>query len=413
MGGFIQRKYAYPSISYPVTTLTIGGELDGLARVTRLAEAFYKSQGNSSFPVAIVMGMTHMQFASGPPPSLVKARDLRPAITYEEAYAAVAKLIAPYFGHLTGERGAQELLASRLAQTADFVKPIVAAYELEGARDFNVPKQFGGPGEKQCVKGGCEGSISAWAIRAQNIISSVEGWTLNVSSEYVDCSSTPLSGGAFHLPKITNDTTTKTISISTYSQGYWDDAQPSWFDWKEIFDSYDTGFIATSAEEIGTKLASRQSTLIKGAGFANTSFSVDDPNFCRQANEQAYAWAQSHAGPATKERFVEHGQKFAFADDIGVAGGPLFLDQHLRFKEVTRSSGEKVVEISSIMQKTETDYWKRHFPFPRPSAVPDPGGFHYCKLLSPARAMEWIYVDSLRLQMGLSNVSETSELLIL
>jgi hypothetical protein len=23
-------------------------------------------------------------------------------------------------------------------------------------------------------------------------------------------------------------------------------------------------------------------------------------------------------------------------------------------------------------------------------------GFHYCKLLSPARAMEWLYVDSLK-----------------
>ena len=24
------------------------------------------------------------------------------------------------------------------------------------------------------------------------------------------------------------------------------------------------------------------------------------------------------------------------------------------------------------------------------------GGFHYCKLLSPARAMEWLYTDGLR-----------------
>ncbi len=27
---------------------------------------------------------------------------------------------------------------------------------------------------------------------------------------------------------------------------------------------------------------------------------------------------------------------------------------------------------------------------------PDSAGFHYCKLLSPARIMEWIYVDGLR-----------------
>jgi len=56
------------------------------------------------------------------------------------------------------------------------------------------------------------------------------------------------------------------------------------------------------------------------------------------------------------------------------------------------------------MQKTEIDYWKKHFgPIPRPSLVPDPGCFHYCKLLSPARAMEWLYVDSLRLKRGLSS----------
>ena len=59
------------------------------------------------------------------------------------------------------------------------------------------------------------------------------------------------------------------------------------------------------------------------------------------------------------------------------------------------------VRVSSPAQKTERDYRKKHFPFPRPSSVPDPGCFRYCKLLSPARAMEWIYVDGLRRHMPL------------
>jgi len=279
MGGFIQRKYQHPAWDYPVSTLTVGGELDGLARPTRLAEAFYASKGRDDFPVAIVRGLTHMQFSSGTPPTLVHLRDLQPEISYEEAYTAVAKLVSPYFEKLAGVAGSNSELAQRLQETEDFVKPIVAAYELEGARYFNVPAQFGGPDEKQCVKGGCP-SKSGWTPEAQKIISAVDGWSLDVSNEYVDCKSTPLTGEEFHLPVITNNSQTKTISITTYSQGYWDDMQPSWFDWKEIFDSFDTGFVATSAEELGTKLASRQCTMIVGLGQTDTPFSVDDPNFC-------------------------------------------------------------------------------------------------------------------------------------
>jgi hypothetical protein len=404
MGGFLQRKYNWPTKIYPVTTLTIGGELDGLARCTRLAEAFYAADGNTDFPVVIIPGMTHMQFASGDPPALVKARDLQPEITYDEAHAAVAKIVASYFGQLAGssDNTAGSVLTQAVSATAEFVKPIIAAYELEGARYLNAPAQYGGPLQNTCVKGGCDGK-SAWAPKAQEVISAVDGWQLSVSSQYVDVSSTPLTGEEFHLPSITNNSATKTITITTYSQNYWDDAQPSWFDWKEIFDSFDTGFIATSAEEIGTKLASRQCTLIQGVGEANTSFSVDDPQFCAQTNQQAYQWAQQNAGSTTANRFSKYGQKYVFADDIPKAGGPLFIDSRLQFNQIKDATGENVVSLAAPMQKTEIDYWEKHFgPIPRPSGIPDPGCFHYCKLLSPARAIEWIYVDSLRLKRSLS-----------
>lgn len=392
-----------------MSTLTIGGELDGLARPTRLVEAFYASKGREAdFPVAVVPGLSHMQFSSGTPPKLVKLRDLQPEISYDDAHAAVAKLVVAYFEQRQGIVGTEvQLHASELLQsTADFAKPIIDAYELEGGRYFNAPAQYGGPEQSKCVKGGCP-SKSPWAPTAQEVISAVDdGWQLSVANQYVDCKSTPLTGEVFHLPKITNDSATKTISITTYTQGYWDDAQPSWFDWKEIFDSFDTGFVATSAEELGTKLASRQCTLIHGLGKTDTPFSVDDPDFCKETNEKAYKWALDHAGSVAANRFDKYGQKFTFGADVPKSGGPLFLDAHLEFNEKTNSDGEKVIELASPMQKTEIDYWKKHFgPIPRPSSVPDPGCFHYCKLLSPARAMEWIYSDSLRLKRSLQSVA--------
>ena len=66
MGSFITRVYKNDYIfSYPVPTLTIGGELDGLARVTRIAESYYTQlldpqlQGKDNsrdFPVTVCKG---------------------------------------------------------------------------------------------------------------------------------------------------------------------------------------------------------------------------------------------------------------------------------------------------------------------------------------------------------------------
>lgn len=79
-------------VEFPLPTLTVGGELDGLCRLTRITEALYSqvtfsenaTAATRSMPVTVVEGMNHMQFASGEPPFLVKQRDLMPEIAEDE-----------------------------------------------------------------------------------------------------------------------------------------------------------------------------------------------------------------------------------------------------------------------------------------------------------------------------------------
>ena len=187
-------------------------------------------------------------------------------------------------------------------------------------------------------------------------------------------------------------------------------------------------------------------------GEADANFSITDaPDFCMISNQKAYQWALDHADAATKARYSQFGQPYTFGPDIGKAGGPLFLDAGITYVPANKAidlsplvglirprahaaserdcepegrvlragakgrwlhryqdNGDAGVEILSPMQKTEKDYWKDHFgPIPRPSAIPDPGCFHYCKLLSPARAMEWVYLDGLRRHLAINGSAPT------
>merc|ERR1712100_1009432 len=330
-----------------------------------------------------IEGMNHYQWGSEEPPTLEKKRDIQAELTLEEAHTQAAAIAGDWLQQLYGVSGAGAKGKSAVAATEEFVAPIIAAYQYEGSRSFNAPAQIGGPGAKKCVKGGCPDQ-SSWAVVAQGVIAGdlPGGWKFEGTNQFVDCSSTPITGEVFHLPTITNDTNTHTVRSTTYSQCKWD-----------TLDGQDTGFVYTSASEIGTKLSSRQCLYIKGIGQANTPFSVDDPDFCKMSDEKAYKWALDNADARTLARYQAHGQPFTFGADIAKSGGPLFLYAGITYKD----NGDAGVEISSPMQKTEIDYWKKHFgPIPKPSSLPDPGCFHYCKLLSPARAMEWIYVDGLR-----------------
>lgn len=68
----------------------------------------------------------------------------------------------------------------------------------------------------------------------------------------------------------------------------------------------------------------------------------------------------------------------AIADTIQGNGG-LWIDEHLKMKD----SGSEY-DISGVACPISQDNLVEMFQ-----------GMHYCKLLSPFRAMEWIYVDGL------------------
>lgn len=80
------------------------------------------------------------------------------------------------------------------------------------------------------------------------------------------------------------------------------------------------------------------------------------------------------------------------ADKGPYNAGPLWIWQYLSYEDNASKTEET---IASPMMRTPTDY-----------LIADAAGFHYCKVLSPFRAIEWIYIDSLYDRDGLKSVPE-------
>jgi len=147
----------------------------------------------------------------------------------------------------------------------------------------------------------------------------------------------------------------------------------------------------TSASEIGTKMRSRQCIQIDVFGDDSIPFSVDSGNMCADINQNTIDETLKTLPSKVVQRYQKYGKKYVTGKDIEKGSGPTFLLSGLQFND----KGD-TVEVASPVLATEKGYWEKHFHIPRPSAIPDPGCFHYCKLLSPARVAEWVYVDSLR-----------------
>ena len=362
LGSYLERKYRTVQVDFK--KIIIGGELDGLVRVTKLAEVFAKDNAL----IRNLLGVSHMQFASGSPTWFIKKRDFKPEITLEDAHKNIVSTLTDFLFERNLEIYQEE---SKL-----FYEPIIKAFELEGSIWFNRPDQ------KNCKEGFC-GDGSEWAIKVQSFIANDNKYiesklNLAVQNNYVILSSLPPFGKLWHPKLIKNG---NKVQISSYCQ--------SSFDKKG-----DEAYSYLSSHEIGCKFVSRQCSLIQGIGMEKSSVPIDvdkSNSLCKAANEMAMDVAKVLASNIALKRYYKQGQQLKFLEDIQVSSGLSFV-----YGLVSYTDKDEFLEVQSKTMITDIDAK------PVPIFAPDGSNcYHYCKLMSPARALEWIYVDSLRKNNGL------------
>lgn len=296
MGSFLLSKYR--NISYPVPTMTLGGELDGLCRISRIMEEFYfrithaqdADTAASNFPVLVIRGLSHIQFASGPPPGLVKLRDLKPEITLNDAHQIVASFVSSFLMVRMGEQRIGMMpIVDALHGTYVFLSPLVAAYELEGSYSLKPPCNSKPPGPS-CAVG------SRWSERAQQIMGGLSTASLKDSDAFHPVYQiTPV-----HLPHVDSECPTPNSSCMlktrTVTQNVYDE-----------LDKLDTGFVPISASEMRVKLKSRQAVKL-AAGYKGVDFNTSDGgSLCAEINRASYEWAMKNASATALDRFKKHG----------------------------------------------------------------------------------------------------------
>ena len=109
-------------------------------RITRVAESYWhqvtnisKSQSNL-FPVEVLEGVAHYQFAGGIPPSFVQKNDLKGDIADDQAQKLIGQTMTKFIHDVLTTGGATSSSA-----TATLIAPFLEAMRLEGSSVMKEP----------------------------------------------------------------------------------------------------------------------------------------------------------------------------------------------------------------------------------------------------------------------------------
>ncbi len=408
-GAFITRTYktgktaeGRPQVLYPVPSITIGGELDGLCRLTRISESLYSqvsfaenpTTAGHYMPVTVVAGMSHGQFAnSSNLPKFVTNNDLEPEIPTANAVYAAAQDSANFMQAVLGVT-TWSTLDGRSKASAALTQPIVNAFNMEGYWNFlppclcETPDEYGGLQYGTCVSNAtCIGG-SPWTSQySQGVMGSgVSGLSLDatdsfhyVTEEHPSCHLPHIHGstennanpGNGNSPPLCPSPNPCHLTITTVTEAFYrsSDTTP------------DTGFHPNSAHELKTKLKSRQA-IYEAAGIPNVNLTLSDmpisaggvADLCGEINQASLDWAFKNAAANAQNRYSTRGKPLKVGPDHTTClPGPCWIESELKF--VDKGT---YVSVESTMMATPN---YNPYPCGEGQLIPCDAGFHYCKVV--------------------------------
>jgi len=132
---------------------------------------------------------------------------------------------------------------------------------------------------------------------------------------------------------------------------------------------------------MGAKFKSREAI----AKYFDADFKKEDEATCKEINEMAYDFVlkRFNGSKSVMDRFKKNGQPIEFLEDTKFKTGITWVN----FPIVTKNTTD-TYQVSSTVLLSPIDF-----------VIPAAAGMLYCKLMSPARILEWIMVDGLKKNM--------------
>jgi Alpha/beta hydrolase family len=392
--------------------MVLAGELDGLVRASRVAEDYHRyvvrkqqskendsNQAMLNHAVVLVPGMNHFGFISGEPPFMNEFRDLEGELSHEDSVQQVASSVSEFMDYHRNQKMERATpLLSKMKDTIDHVQPILAAMELEGSYHLGkTPCHL--CEESDNPEGCCDDCVegSPWAAMVQRDLAPEgieygpikdefhQSWWINPFHD-PPFYHPSIEAASFENTKIINATSsamtaqplppTKVLKLETVSEPVYE---------KSDMYLFDAGFFSNAALEIRCKFNSRQA-ILEAAG-EKVPFESECGS-CSKMNERTIEWALEQVPESVKRRYLERGTKLVAGKDIEHSAGPTWIWSYMDYRRVD----DRTMELDSHIMSTPLDH-----------PVPASGGKLYCKLLSPAKALDWIYTDSLRSATELSS----------
>ena len=353
LGSYLPDLFGDHSNAFPVPVLTAVGELDGLTLSYVYREWLESIEAGSAsgtigrYPVYVIDDANHGRVASGNIPSFVTEQDIPSPISFEEAHLRYAQAVASFIilqrTDLFSEDDysfALEINSRLTRETGEFLVPFATTSMME--------------------TDGAEIPSSSWMIEGQKVLlaaSEEELATLTVIDFVV-----PFEDLGDAKPGL-NSTEECQAFVSTFSQPQYD----------------------SSVADANTLYSS---SVIKA------KFKLEDvvreslclPEIprkqCMDINIAAFDLALSLATEEARQRFFDIGTVLFFTDDKVSPWGPGWeysFGLHYSSKNATHT------ELYSTSLISEPDFF-----------IPVAAGMHYCDLLSPFRALEWIYITGVQ-----------------